>query len=455
MSFRPKSRPRQKGGTKWRNLTPCHNSQCEIPRQARDDENNMSKITSVHAREILDSRGNPTIETELISNSFSGVASVPSGASTGIHEALELRDGNLRRYQGKGVLKAVKNVNEKISKAICGKEFNQKELDDFLIELDGTKNKSGLGANAILAVSLAFARATAKERGLELYEYLGDLVGNKKFALPVPMMNIINGGKHADSRLDFQEFMIIPNKFSKFSERLRAGAEIFHTLKSILKNKKYETGVGDEGGFAPRLGSNEKALDLICEAIKKSGYSFDKVKIGLDVAASSFYEKGKYVLKINGKEEKIKSKELIEWYEKLVKKYPIISIEDGLAEDDWEGFAELEKVLGKKIKLVGDDLLVTNIERIKMAKDKNAVNSVLIKLNQIGSLSETIAAIELAKKYGWAPIVSHRSGETEDSFIADLAVGLNCPYIKTGSLSRSERICKYNRLLWIEERLSK
>jgi enolase len=414
----------------------------------------MSKITSVHAREILDSRGNPTIEAEVRVGSNIGIASVPSGASTGIHETLELRDEDKKRYQGKGVLKAVKNVNEKIGKAIIGKEFSQKSFDDFLIELDGTKNKSRLGANAILAVSLAFARAATKERGLELYEYLGELVDNKNFKLPVPMMNIINGGKHADSGLDFQEFMIMPIKFSKFSERLRAGAEIFHTLKNILKDRGYETGVGDEGGFAPRLGSNEKTLDLICEAIKKAGYSFDKVKIGVDVAASSFLKNGNYVLKIDGKEKKLKSKELIEWYEKLVKKYPIVSIEDGLAEDDWEGFSELLKVLGRKTRSVGDDLLVTNIERIKIAKEKKAVNSVLIKLNQIGSLSETIAAIELTKKYGWAPIVSNRSGETEDSFIADLAVGLNCPYIKTGSLSRSERICKYNRLLRIEEKLT-
>lgn len=412
----------------------------------------MPKIISIRAREILDSRGNPTVEVELKVEGGGGVASVPSGASTGIHEALELRDGDKKRYGGKGVLKAVRNVNETISSAIVGKNLNQRQLDEFLIELDGTKNKTRLGANAILGVSLAFARAAAAESGVELFEYLGGLVGNKKFDLPVPMMNIINGGKHADSGLDPQEYMIMPVKFSNFHERLRAGAEIFHTLKSLLKNKGYETGVGDEGGFAPRLGANEKALDLIVEAIKKAGYT-GRVKIGMDVAASSFYEKGIYKLKISGREKKIKSAGLLAWYKKLLAKYPIILVEDPFAEDDWGGFVEMTKLFSKKIKIVGDDLLVTNIERIKMAIDKKAVNSVLIKLNQIGSLSETIAAIQMTQKQGWAPIVSHRSGETEDSFIADLVVGPGCPYIKTGSLSRSERICKYNRLMWIEDRL--
>ncbi len=412
----------------------------------------MPKIISIRAREILDSRGNPTVEVELKVLGGVGVASVPSGASTGIHEALELRDCDKKRYAGKGVLKAVRNVNETISSAIVGKNLNQRQLDEFLIGLDGTKNKTRLGANAILGVSLAFARAAASADGIELYEYLGKVTGNKKFTLPVPMMNIINGGKHADSGLDPQEYMIMPVKFSNFHERLRAGAEIFHTLKSLLKNKGYETGVGDEGGFAPRLGANEKALDLIVEAIKKAGHT-GKVKIGMDVAASSFYEKGIYKLKISGREKKIKSAELLAWYKKLLAKYPIILVEDPFAEDDWGGFVEMTKLFSKKIKIVGDDLLVTNIERIKMAVDKKAVNSVLIKLNQIGSLSETIAAIQMTQKQGWAPIVSHRSGETEDSFIADLVVGLGCPYIKTGSLSRSERICKYNRLMWIEDRL--
>jgi len=412
----------------------------------------MATIKSIYAREILDSRGNPTVEVELKVNGGVGVASVPSGASTGIHEALELRDGDKRRYGGKGVLKAVRNVNQTIASSVVGKNLNQRQLDEFLIELDGTKNKSRLGANAILGVSLAFARAAAAAGGVELYEYLGGLVNNKKFTLPVPMMNIVNGGKHADSGLDPQEFMILPVKFSNFHERLRAGSEIFHTLKSLLKKKGYETGVGDEGGFAPRLPSNEKALDLICEAIKKAGYT-GKVKIGMDVAASSFYEKGIYKLKINGREKKLKSAELLAWYKKLLVKYPIISIEDPFAEDDWAAFTQMTQMLGKKIKIVGDDLLVTNILRIKMAIDKKAVNSVLIKLNQIGSLSETIDAIQMTRKQGWSAIVSHRSGETEDSFIADLVVGLNCPYIKTGSLSRSERICKYNRLMWIEDRL--
>jgi enolase len=412
----------------------------------------MATIKSIHAREILDSRGNPTIEVELKIEGGVGVASVPSGASTGVHEALELRDGDKKRFGGKGVLKAVRNVNETIASALVGKNLNQRQLDEFLIELDGTKNKTRLGANAILGVSLAFARAAAAAGGVELYEYLGGLVNNKKFTLPVPMMNIINGGKHADSGLDPQEYMIMPVKFSNFHERLRAGSEIFHTLKDLLKKKGYETGVGDEGGFAPRLGANEKALDLIVEAINKAGYK-DKVKIGMDVAASSFYEKGVYKLKISGREKKLKSAGLLAWYKKLLTKYPIVLIEDPFAEDDWDGFVEMTKLFGKKIKIVGDDLLVTNIERIKMAVERDAVNSVLIKLNQIGSLSETIDAIQMTQKQGWSAVVSHRSGETEDSFIADLVVGLGAPYIKTGSLSRSERICKYNRLMWIEDRL--
>lgn len=414
----------------------------------------MATIKSIHAREILDSRGNPTVEVELKVEGGMGVASVPSGASTGVHEALELRDGDKKRYGGKGVLKAVRNVNETIASAAVGKNLNQRQLDEFLVELDGTKNKTRLGANAILGVSLAFARAAACADGVELYEYLGGLVNNKNFSLPMPMMNIINGGKHADSGLDPQEFMILPVGFSNFHERLRAGSEIFYTLKEILKKKGYQTGVGDEGGFAPRLPTNEKALDLIVEAIKKAGYT-GRVKIGMDVAASSFYEKGIYKLKINGREKKLKSAGLMDWYKKLLAKYPIVSIEDPFAEDDWAAFTEMTKILGKKLLIVGDDLLVTNIERIKMAVDKKAVNSVLIKLNQIGTLSETIAAIQMTQKENWSAIVSHRSGETEDSFIADLVVGLGCPYIKTGSLSRSERICKYNRLMWIEDRLEK
>jgi len=413
----------------------------------------MATIKSIHAREILDSRGNPTVEVELKVEGGAGVASVPSGASTGVYEALELRDGDKKRYGGKGVLKAVRNVNQTIASAAVGKNLNQRQLDEFLIELDGTKNKTRLGANAILGVSLAFSRAAAAVNGVELYEYLGGLVGNKKFTLPVPMMNIVNGGKHADSGLDPQEYMVMPVKFSNFHERLRAGSEIFHTLKDLLKKKGYETGVGDEGGFAPRLPSNEKALDLIVEAIGKAGYK-DKVKIGMDVAASSFYEKGIYKLKINGRERKLKSAGLLAWYKKLLAKYPIVSVEDPFAEDDWTAFTEMTKIFGKKIRIVGDDLLVTNILRIKMAIDRDAVNSVLIKLNQIGTLSETIDAIQMTAKQGWSAVVSHRSGETEDSFIADLVVGLGCPYIKTGSLSRSERICKYNRLMWIEDKLS-
>ncbi len=414
----------------------------------------MATIKSIHAREILDSRGNPTVEVELKIEGGVGVASVPSGASTGVYEALELRDGDKKRYGGKGVLKAVRNVNETIASAVVGKNLNQRQLDEFLIELDGTKNKTRLGANAILGVSLAFARAAAAASDLELYEYLGGLVNNRKFTLPVPMMNIINGGKHADSGLDPQEFMIMPIDFPNFHERLRAGSEVFHTLKNILKSKGYETGVGDEGGFAPRLPSNEKAPELIVEAVKKAGYN-GKVKISMDVAASSFFSKGIYKLKIAGREKKLKSKELMAWYKKLLAKYPIVSIEDPFAEDDWAAFTEMTKIFGKKIRIVGDDLLVTNIKRIKTAIDRKAVNSVLIKLNQIGTLTETIDAIKLTASRAWSPIVSHRSGETEDSFIADLVVGLGCPYIKTGSLSRSERICKYNRLMWIEDRLGK
>ncbi len=414
----------------------------------------MAIIKSIRAREILDSRGNPTVEAEVKIEGGTGVASVPSGASTGAHEALELRDGDKKRYGGLGVLKAVRNVNETIASAVVGKNLTQRQLDEFLIELDGTKNKTRLGANAILGVSLAFARAAAVESGVELYEYLGKLGGNKNFSLPVPMMNIVNGGKHADSGLDPQEYMILPVNFPNFHERLRAGSEIFHTLKNILKSKGYETGVGDEGGFAPRLGTNEKALDLIIEAIKKAGYT-GKVKIGLDMAASSFFAKGIYKLKINGREKKLRSKELMAWYKKLLAKYPIVSIEDPFAEDDWAAFTEMTESFGKKIKIVGDDLLVTNIERIKMAIDRGAVNSVLIKLNQIGTLSETINAILMTERQGWSAIVSHRSGETEDPFIADLVVGLGAPFIKTGSLSRSERICKYNRLMWIEDRLKK
>jgi len=415
----------------------------------------MQKITSVSASEILDSRGNPTLEVNIELDNSKASAMVPSGASTGIHEALELRDGDKNRYKGLGVLRAVQNVNEEIAKEIVGKEFDQRHLDDFLIELDGTENKSRLGANAILGVSMAFARADALKNGLELYIYLGQLAGNNDFQLPQPMFNIVNGGKHADSGLDIQEFMLAPIGFDSFTRKVQAGSEIIHTLKDILKKKGYTVSVGDEGGFAPKLNSNEEVLDLMVEAIQEAGYDTERVKIGMDAAASSFYENGSYVLKIDGQKQTINSAQLVDWYEKLVAKYPIMLIEDGLAEDDWQGFSLMTEKLGEKIKVVGDDLLVTNIKRIEEATKINAVNSVLIKLNQIGTVSETIDAINLTKQQGWVPFVSHRSGETTDTFIADLAVGLNCPLIKTGSLVRGERVCKYNRLMTIEILTSK
>lgn len=413
----------------------------------------MAKITSVLAREILDSRGNPTIEVELSLGKITGVASVPSGASTGVHEALELRDGDKVRYKGQGVLKAAENVNITIKDAIVGKEFVQSELDNLLIVLDGTENKSKLGANAILGVSMAFARACALEQGQKLYEYLGSMAGNTDFKLPQPMLNIINGGKHADSGLDIQEFMLAPVGFESFKEKIRVGSEIIHTLKDILKSKGYTISVGDEGGFAPKLKSNEEALDLMVKAIKTAGYNTEKVKIGMDVAASSFYNGKGYQIKINGEQKTVTSSGLISWYEHLVKIYPIMLIEDGLAEDDWAGFKEITQRLGERITIVGDDLLVTNVKRIQKAIDEQAVNSVLIKLNQIGTITETLQAINLTKKQGWKPFVSHRSGETTDTFIADLAPGLACPLIKSGSLVRGERVCKYNRLMQIENYL--
>lgn len=413
----------------------------------------MVKIKSVSARQILDSRGKPTIEVSLSSSNFKEVASVPSGASTGIHEALELRDGDPKYYAGLGVNQAVSNVQKEIAEKIIDKEFDQKTLDQFLIDLDGTPNKSKLGANAILGVSMAFAKVEAKEEGLELYEYLAKLAENKNYKFPVPMLNIINGGQHADSGLDIQEFMLGPVGFDSFKEKIRVGAEVIYALRKILKDKGYTVSVGDEGGFAPKLETNEEALELMVMAIEKAGYTRDQVKIGMDAAASSFYEDGKYNLKINGELKSLSSEEMVAWYKDLTEKYPIISIEDGLAEDDWEGFNLLTKTLGQKITIVGDDLLVTNIKRIKTAIEKEAVNSVLIKLNQIGTVTETIEAITLAQKQGWSPFVSHRSGETTDTFIADLSVGLACPFIKSGSLVRGERVCKYNRIMEIEDSL--
>ena len=415
----------------------------------------MSKITSVIAREILDSRGNPTIEVRLSLSKTRATASVPSGASTGIHEALELRDGDKNRYKGLGVLRAIGNINNEINQVLKGKEFDQKSLDEFLIKLDGTENKSRLGANAILGVSLAFARASAMSQELELFEYLGSLAGNRDFSLPQPMLNIINGGKHADSGLDIQEFMLAPVGFESFKEKIRVGSETIHTLKDILKEKGYTVSVGDEGGFAPKLASNEEALDLMVEAIKKAGYSTDQVKIGMDAAASSFYSGKKYAVRVMGESRTLGSDELVAWYQGLVARYPIMLIEDGLAEDDWDGFRLLTQKTGDRISVVGDDLLVTNIKRIEQAIERQAVNSVLIKLNQIGTVTETVEAIELTKKQGWKPFVSHRSGETTDTFIADLSVGLACPLIKSGSLVRGERVCKYNRLMEIEDHLNK
>lgn len=413
----------------------------------------MVKIKSVSARQILDSRGKPTIEVSLSSSNFKEVASVPSGASTGIHEALELRDGDPKYYAGLSVNQAVSRVQKEIAEKIIDKEFDQKNLDQFLIDLDGTPNKSKLGANAILGVSMAFAKVSAKEEGLELYEYLAKLAENKNYKFPVPMLNIINGGQHADSGLDIQEFMLGPVGFDSFKEKIRVGAEVIYALRKILKDKGYTVSVGDEGGFAPKLETNEEALELMVMAIEKAGYTTDQVKIGMDAAASSFYEDGKYKLKINGELKSLSSEEIVAWYKDLTEKYPIISIEDGLAEDDWEGFNLLTKTLGSKITIVGDDLLVTNIKRIKTAIEKEAVNSVLIKLNQIGTVTETIEAITLAQKQGWSPFVSHRSGETTDTFIADLSVGLACPFIKSGSLVRGERVCKYNRIMEIEDNL--
>jgi enolase len=416
----------------------------------------IKKITGLSGREILDSRGNPTVAVELIlENKFIGLAAVPSGASTGKYEAVELRDNDPKRYKGKGVLQAVNNVQAIIGGAVLNKGFNQESLDKLLIELDGTENKSQLGANAILGVSMAFARAYAFSEKQELYQYLQNLSGEIKLRLPQPMFNIINGGKHADSGLDIQEFMIAPVNFPSFHEKLRVASEIFHTLAEILQSRGMKTSVGDEGGFAPELKSNEEALDFIIEAIEKAGYSKEDVKIGLDSAASSFYNSAnqKYAIKIQGVKKELNSEELLNWYDELTKKYPLMLIEDALAEDDWAGFQKFNQTLGDKIINVGDDLLVTNIQRIEMAIEKQAVNSVLIKLNQIGTVSETLSAVKLTKEQGWQPFVSHRSGETEDTFIADLAVGLACPLIKSGSLSRTDRLCKYNRLMLIEDQI--
>jgi len=412
----------------------------------------MSSISSLKAREILDSRGNPTVEVDLtlFDGSF-GRAAVPSGASTGSHEAVELRDGETR-YGGKGVQKAVANVNTVIAEAVTGKELDQQSLDDLMIALDGTPNKGKLGANAILGVSMAFARAQATAKR-PLYQYFHELSGvSRPLTLPVPMMNILNGGKHAEHSTDLQEFMIMPAGAPSFKEALRMGAEIFHALKKILGSRGLNTAVGDEGGFAPSLGTNEAALEIIMEAIQKAGYQPGKdVWLAIDAAASELYEDGKYVLASEGKT--LSSAEMVELYASWVARYPIASIEDGLHEDDWEGYSLMTEKLGSKLQIVGDDLFVTNVERLQQGIDQKAANSILIKLNQIGSVSETIAAIKLADQAGFTSVISHRSGETEDTTIADFVVGLATGQIKTGSLCRSERIAKYNQLLRIEEEL--
>lgn len=407
-------------------------------------------IEDIYARQILDSRGNPTVEVDVkLTNGVKGRAAVPSGASTGIFEALELRDGDKSKYMGKSVQKAVDNVNNIIAPELIGeKASHQKEIDTFMIDMDGTENKSKLGANAILGVSLAVAKAASKAYDMALYRYLG---GINALTLPVPMMNIINGGAHADNNIDFQEFMIAPVGAESFSHAIEMGCNVFHTLKSVLKNKGMATSVGDEGGFAPNLQSNAEGIEVILEAIDKAGYNTNQIKICLDVASSEFYENGKYNLKGEGKS--FDNKEMTDFLEEWVKKYPIISIEDGMAEQDWKGWEMLTQRIGNHCQLVGDDLFVTNTRRLADGIKRNVANSILIKVNQIGTLSETLDAISMAHAAGYTTIISHRSGETEDTFIADLAVAVNSGQIKTGSASRSDRMAKYNQLLRIEQKL--
>jgi len=414
----------------------------------------LSRIKGVKAREILDSRGNPTVEVDVIlSDGTLGRAAVPSGASTGIAEAVELRDGDKNRYGGKGVLKAVDNVNKIIAKKVKGMDpSKQEDIDQLMIDLDGTKNKGKLGANAILGVSLAAAKAASASRGVSLFKYLG---GAKATLLPVPMMNILNGGKHADNNVDLQEFMIMPAGFASFHEALRAGVEIFHSLKKVLSGRGYNTAVGDEGGFAPNLKSNEEAVEVILEAIHKAGYKAGKeVYLALDPAASEFFQDGKYVFSKSDGSSKT-PQQMAAFYEEWVKKYPIISIEDGMAEGDWDGWKLLTDKIGKKVQLVGDDLFVTNTEYLSKGIKKGVANSILIKVNQIGTLTETLSAIKMAKKANYTAVVSHRSGETEDTTIADIVVATNAGQIKTGSLCRTDRVAKYNQLLRIEEELGK
>lgn len=411
----------------------------------------MPTISQLHAREILDSRGFPTVEVELtLDNQFAARSAVPSGASTGSHEAVELRDGG-ERYLGKGVEQAVRNVNQTISAAIVNQNFDQAKLDETLIALDGTDNKSKLGANAILGVSLAFARAQALANNLPLYRQVAALAKTEsQLKLPVPLMNVLNGGKHADGSTDIQEFMLVPGGANSFAEALRAGAEVFHQLKKILKTAGYATTLGDEGGYAPALAGNAAALDLLMEAMMAAGYTPGRdIGLALDVAATELYENGQYVLAREGKT--LGSEQMIELYQSWLNKYPIVSIEDGLAEDDWQGWQSLTARLGDKVQLVGDDLLVTNVKRLERGIEAKAANAILVKPNQIGTLTETIAAVNLAQTGGWRAVMSHRSGETEDTTIADLAVGLGTGQIKTGSLARSERVAKYNQLLRLAE----
>ncbi|MCK5029247.1 MAG: phosphopyruvate hydratase [Bacteroidales bacterium] len=413
----------------------------------------MGQIAGIHARQILDSRGNPTVEVEVItSEGFIGRAAVPSGASTGVHEAVELRDGDESQFMGKGVTKAVENVNTIINDELKGFYVDdQVTIDNALIQLDGTENKSNLGANAMLGVSLAVARAAATEYGLPLYKYIGGVNAN---TLPIPMMNILNGGQHADNKIDIQEFMIMPVGAESFSEALRMGTEVFHHLKAVLKSKGHSTNVGDEGGFAPNLSSNEEAIEVVLEAIKKAGYTSGKdIFIALDAAASEFYDKEKKIYHFESTNEDLTSSDLVKYWKTWSEKYPILSIEDGLDEDDWTGWAELVKTIGDKVQLVGDDLFVTNVKRLSRGIKEKSANSILIKVNQIGTLTETIEAVKMATENSMTSIISHRSGETEDTTIADLAVALNTGLIKTGSASRSDRIAKYNQLLRIEEAL--
>lgn len=412
----------------------------------------MSYIAEIFARQILDSRGNPTIEVDVVTDEGGfGRAAVPSGASTGVHEAVELRDNDKKVYLGKGVLKAVANVNDIIAPELEGYDVaDQTGIDELMIKLDGTENKAKLGANALLAVSMAIAKAAAEEAGLPLFRYVG---GTNAKTLPVPMMNILNGGAHADNKIDFQEFMVMPVGASSFSEGLRWGVEIFHALKSVLKKKGYSTNVGDEGGFAPNIGSNEEAIETVLAAIDAAGYKAgSQVFIAMDAANSELYKDGKYVFHKSGGKT-MTSEELVKYWSNWVNQYPIVSIEDGMAEDDWEGWKALTEAIGNKVQLVGDDLFVTNVKRLQQGIDKNIANALLVKVNQIGTVTETINAVTLAQHNGYNTIMSHRSGETEDTTLADLAVALNCGQIKTGSASRTDRIAKYNQLIRIEELL--